>query len=206
MIRIAGALFILIVERIIAHSVELDLWQWIGIQTVLFSMVPLLFILTLRIKRDEIGLSVGDLRLGLKYVFVMLFFAMPLMIYGAGLPAFKAYYPIWAPARSSLSNFILFELAILVMMFNTEFFFRGLLLFGFERVTKDLKGGKGIAILAHSVIYMLVHVGKPELEVLYSFFVGIVFGWVALKTKSILPSFIAHWTSSVIFDILIVII
>lgn len=204
MIRIGGALFILIVERIITYSAKLDLWWWIGIQTILFSMAPLFFMSLFGIKRAEVGLSLGDIRLSLKYVFAMLFFAMPLMIYGAGLPAFQAYYPIWAPARSSLLNFIVFELAVLVMMFNTEFFFRGLLLFSFERVTRDLKGGRWVAILAHSVVYMLVHVGKPELEVPYSFFVGIVFGWLALKTRSILPSFLAHWTSSVIFDILVI--
>jgi membrane protease YdiL (CAAX protease family) len=200
MIRIAGVLLILVVERVISRSAELGLWRWIGLQTVLFSLIPLSYMLAFGIKREEVGLSRGELRLGLKYVVAMLFLAMPFMVYGAGQTAFKLYYPIWTPARLSVSNFILFELAILVMMFNTEFLFRGMLLFSLERVTKN----RWAAITLHSIPYMLVHVGKPFLEVPYSFFVGIAFGWLALKTRSIAPSLIAHWTSSVIFDILVI--
>jgi membrane protease YdiL (CAAX protease family) len=156
------------------------------------------------IKIVEVGLTWGDVREGLKYAVVMLVLALPFMVYGAGLESFKDYYPIWAPARVSVFSFIILESAILIMMFNTEFLFRGVLLFSLDRKMTDMKGGQWIAILIQSFVYMLVHIGKPGLEVPYSFFVGIVFGWLALRTRSILPSFIAHWTSSVLFDILVI--
>jgi membrane protease YdiL (CAAX protease family) len=205
MIRIAGTLLVLLTERMVARFAHLNLWQWIGIQTLLFSLVPIAVIILSGTSREEVGLSTGDLRLGLKYVAYMIVFAMPFMVYGAMLPSFKAYYPIWEPARTSILAFILLELAVLVMMFNTEFLFRGLLLFSLEGSLKNIRRGRWIAIFIHSLIYMAVHFGKPGLEVPYSFFVGLVFGWLALKTRSVLPSFIAHWTSSVIFDILVII-
>jgi membrane protease YdiL (CAAX protease family) len=203
--RIAGVFFLLIVERLLALKLEITLWQWIGLQTLLFSLIPLVFIARTDIKWGEVGLSFGDLRGGLRYAFILLVLAMPFMVYGASLPDFKEYYPIWWQARNSVEAFILLELAVLVMMFNTELMFRGLLLFSLDRISIDLKGGRWLAITLHSLVYMAVHIGKPGLEVPYSFFVGIIFGWLALRTRSIFPSLFAHWTSSVIFDALAII-
>jgi membrane protease YdiL (CAAX protease family) len=200
--RILGSLLILFLERLIVYFSTLNLWRWIALQTVLFTALPVLFIMFGRLKREEIGLCRGNLRLGLKYVGVMLVLAMPFMVYGASLDQFKDYYPIWEPARRNVLSFILLELGVFIMMFNTEFYFRGLLLFSLKRRLN----GKWIAIFVHSLIYMLVHIGKPGLEVPYSFFVGIVFAWVALKTRSFLPTLIAHWTSSVIFDLMVLLI
>jgi membrane protease YdiL (CAAX protease family) len=203
--RIAGVLLLLIVERLLALKLEITLWQWIGLQTILFSLIPLIIIAHSGIKWDEVGLSFGDLQIGLRYVFILLVLAMPIMVYGASLQSFKDYYPIWWQARHSVGAFILLELAVFVMMFNTEFLFRGLLLFSLDRSILDVKEGRWIAITIHSIIYMVVHVGKPGLEVPYSFFVGLIFGWLALRTRSIFPSLLAHWTSSVIFDALVII-
>jgi membrane protease YdiL (CAAX protease family) len=203
--RIAGVFFLLIVERLLALKLEISLWQWIGLQSIFFSLIPLIFIARSGIKWGEVGLSFGNLRAGLRYAFILLVLAMPFMIYGASLPEFKAYYPIWWQARTSLGAFILLEIAVFLMMFNTEFLFRGLLLFSLERRAIELNGGRWLAITLHAIVYMAVHIGKPGLEVPYSFFVGLVFGWLALRTRSIFPSLAAHWTSSVIFDALVIV-
>ena len=205
MIRVVAAFLILLVERSIAFNGGLNLWQWIGVQTILFTLIPLLAIGRFNIKPGDFGLAQGDLRFGLKTAFMLIAIALPLMAYGASQPAFKAYYPIWAPARVSVFNFLFLELAVLLMMFNTEFYFRGLLLFSLDRSLSKQRMGRWIAILADSSIYMLAHLGKPGLEVQYSFFVGIVFGWLALRTKSIFPSLAAHWISSVLFDLMVIV-
>ncbi|MBN1785495.1 MAG: CPBP family intramembrane metalloprotease, partial [Candidatus Methanofastidiosa archaeon] len=80
-----------------------------------------------------------------------------------------------------------------LLMLSTEFFYRGFMLFGLDRL------GKG-AILVQAIPYAYVHLGKPMLEVYYSFFAGIVFGYIDWESKSILPSFLLHWTTSIIFD------
>jgi membrane protease YdiL (CAAX protease family) len=204
MIRVAALLLLLFVERLIAYFGTLNLWEWIFVHTVIYSLLPLVFVLKGKIKGGEVGLSTGEFRTGLKYVGLLLALAMPFMLYGASLSSFKSYYPIWEPARTEISSFILLELAVMVMMFNTEFFYRGLLIFSLERELKKFNLSKWTAILIQAAIYMIVHLGKPGLEVPYSFFVGIVFGWLALRTRSILPSYIAHYISSVIFDLLVI--
>jgi membrane protease YdiL (CAAX protease family) len=172
-------------------------WQGAAKDTALFSLIPLASLLFLKIRPGEAGLSLKNWKVSLKYASIMLILASPFMLYGASLPDFKVYYPIWHPARESALNLLLLEVVMAVLMFNTEFFFRGFLLFNLE---KELGGGK--AVMLHVIPYCLVHIGKPTLEVPYSLFAGLVFGYVALRTRSILPSFLAHWGGAWIFDLL----
>jgi membrane protease YdiL (CAAX protease family) len=81
-------------------------------------------------------------------------------------------------------------------MLATEFFYRGFLMMG----TKESIGRW--SILLQAIPYAYVHLGKPMLEVYYSFFAGIAFGYVDYESRSIFPSFFLHWTTSIIFDIL----
>ncbi|RMF91809.1 MAG: CPBP family intramembrane metalloprotease [Methanobacteriota archaeon] len=201
MLWVIFSLVLLIAERLAALFLELGLWQWIGVQTLLFTGVPLFFMALFHVERRDVGLSLEGFRHGLRYAAAMLIFALPFMVYGAMQPSFKLYYPLWAPAREGVWSFILFELAILVMMFNTEFFFRGLLLFNLERSVRN----RWAAIVLHAIPYALVHIGKPGLEVPYSFFAGVAFGWLALKTRSVATSTVLHWTSSVIFDLMVIV-
>jgi len=165
-----------------------------------FLMILIGILLLFREKPKSFGLSLGDLKLGLKYSIILFTLAVPVMIYGSGLESFRSYYPIWKPAALSVENFIIYEIAIGVMMLYTEFFYRGFLLFGLSKS----KRYKKYANLIQSFIYMLRHIGKPNLEVPYSFFAGYIFGWVDLRCKSILPSFLLHFIGNVVFDLMII--
>jgi len=145
------------------------------------------------------GLQPGDWKWWGKWVVLLLLVSLPIMYFGIGLPGFADYYPRYAPARYSWTAFIMFELAFGVVMFATEFFYRGFLLFGLAE-----KMDSRVANLVHGLLYMVVHIGKPFWEVPYSFVAGYVFGYVDYKGKSILPSFLMHWVSSIIFDLMVV--
>jgi membrane protease YdiL (CAAX protease family) len=186
------ALAILIIER---AFLAVGFFEWILKQTVLLTGIPLLSLYLFKISPGEVGLSLKSWRLSVKYAGAALLLATPLMLYGAGLESFRAYYPMWPPAGDSLWNFLLYQSMIAVLMFNTEFLFRGYLLFNLE---KEL--GKTPALILHAIPYMLIHTGKPPLEVPYSFFVGLLFGYLALKTRSILPSFLVHFLGSAGFE------
>ncbi len=96
-------------------------------------------------------------------------------------------------------EFIGHQLIIGIMMFTTEFFYRGFLLFG-------LREGLGKwSILGQSIPYTILHIGKPILEVNFSFFGGLVYGYIDYKTGSILPSFLLHFITSILFDIFVLI-
>jgi len=141
-------------------------------------------------------LAAGNLRLGLKYSAILLAAAMPVMLYGSALPEFKGYYPLWRPASDNLVYFAYYEAYMLAVMVATEVFYRGFLL---NTLLQDTRWGNWI----HALVYMLAHVGKPPVEVVYSLPVGWVFGRVDTKCGSILPSLAMHYLSSLIFDLLV---
>jgi membrane protease YdiL (CAAX protease family) len=145
-------------------------------------------------KISEFGLRL-NLTESIKYALSLLVLASPLIINAAHMPEFRAYYPIWR--TNTLWEAIYFEVVVLsLLMFNNEFFFRGFFLFSLE---KEI-GRK--AIIIHAFPYTLAHLGKPWLEIPYSFLAGLIFGYIALKTKSILPTFLTHWIGAATFDFL----
>ncbi len=162
----------------------------------LMAALPMAYVrLRGRPLRDYL-IAAGDVRLGLKLTVLALAVAMPVMVYGSALPEFRGYYPTWRPAAESLTYFAYYEAYMLAIMVATEVFYRGFLL---NALLADTRWGNWI----HAVIYMLAHVGKPPVEVLYSLPVGWVFGKVDLKCGSILPSLAMHYSSSLIFDLLV---
>ncbi len=161
----------------------------------LLVAAPIAYLLLIGEKPRDFGLSWGDKRLAAKYFAILFTLAIPVMLYGATLPEFQAYYPIYKPAAYSLRAFVLFESTVLLTMLATEFFFRGFLLFGLRRYFTQ-----NAAIFLHTIPYALAHIGKPTLEVYYSFFVGMIFAWADLNARSILPSLALHFVSSVTFD------
>lgn len=186
------ALAVLVLERNFQAG---SFFEGILRQTALLAGIPLLSLFLFKIRPEEAGLSLESWRVSVKYAAIVLILAVPAMLYGATLESFRAYYPLWPHAGDSLTNFLLYQTAIAVLMFNTEFLFRGYLLFSLEKEV-----GRIPAILLHAIPYMLVHIGKPPLEVPYSFFVGLLFGYMALKTKSIMPSFLVHFLGSAGFE------
>jgi len=200
------AVMILILERPIARMVGVtSLFDWLLLNSIFFSLIPLITIWALKEKPINLGLSMEGWKTSLSYTMILVLLATPFMFYGSKLPQFMAYYPIWGPARTSIQNLVLLETGMLFLMFNTEFFFRGFLLFSLRDylTSIDIKKAEWTAIIIHAIPYAVVHIGKPGLEVPYSFFVGIVFGYLALKTRSILTPLAAHWSSSVIFDLMV---
>ncbi|ODS35132.1 MAG: hypothetical protein A7315_15005 [Candidatus Altiarchaeales archaeon WOR_SM1_79] len=159
----------------------------------------LIFLLILKVNLKDVLLGFGNLKPGLKYSVLIFAVALPVMAYGSTLSDFSQYYPIWKPASDSTWNFILYESAIAIRMLATEFFYRGFLMW-----TLMEKMDERYANLIHSFVYMLMHIGKPPLEVPYSFIGGYVFAWVDLRSKSILPSFLIHFLGSLVFDLMII--
>jgi membrane protease YdiL (CAAX protease family) len=68
-----------------------------------------------------------------------------------------------------------------------ELFFRGFLLFGFER-----RHGPWIALIASSGLFGMAHLGAGWVPVLYASTAGLALGSVALWTRSVLPGMAMH--------------
>lgn len=85
--------------------------------------------------------------------------------------------------------------------FFEEIFFRGLLLTTFLLAFKDKKHGVLLALICSSVLFSLMHlfnifggasVGAVLFQVMYTFFLGLLFGVVYLTSGSIYSCFLVH--------------
>jgi membrane protease YdiL (CAAX protease family) len=108
--------------------------------------------------------------------------AMALILYEVGkMPEFRSYYHMYTIDWSEL----LLDAAL--YFFAWEFLFRGYMLFGLEKSI-----GKS-AIFVQAIPFVLLHIGKPFLEMLACIPCGFILGYVAYRTRSFLPCFIIHF-------------
>ena len=99
------------------------------------------------------------------------------------MPEFREYYL----ARIPRNDFYFLVIVLGSYYFAEEFFFRGFLLFSLT----ERFGSFAIAIQA--VPFALFHLGKPPLEILLSLFAGLIFGYIAYRTRSFFYPFLIHW-------------
>ena len=137
--------------------------------------------LLFRDKPWDYGIRIGRWKSSIILAVVCLA-AMALILYGAGkMPEFRSYYSGYVTDWSTL----LVDTAL--HMFAWEFLFRGYMLFGLEKSI-----GKS-AIFVQAIPFVLLHLGKPFLETLFSIPGGFILGYVAYRTRSFLPCFIIHF-------------
>ncbi|EEB74171.2 CPBP family archaeomyxosortase MrtA [Thermococcus sp. AM4] len=157
-----------------------------------YLLVPLAVSLVLGFRPSDVGLRFPDDNWRVFFAFLGL--AVVMSFAGLAVPSMVAYYPNFV--YSSWMGFLWKELVIGVVMLAHEAFFRGFLLFPLASERK------WAAILAQDIPYALVHLGKPAVEIPYSFLAGILFGWMDLRGRSFLQSFLLHWLGSAFFDVL----
>jgi len=172
------------------------LFLWACYNVLFYFVFPLALAYALGFRREELGVQIGRLS-EYRWAFLLLIATIPLSIYGTTIPSMKEYYPIFS--YSGPFDFFLKELTIGAIMFAHEVFYRGILLFPLA------KKNEWLGILAQDIPYTLVHIGKPGIEVPYSFVAGIVFAKLDLRAESFIPSFLLHWLGSALFDVLCVV-
>jgi membrane protease YdiL (CAAX protease family) len=148
---------------------------------VLFLLVPLaVVVLGYRDAPARYGFRLGDWRWGLGLIVVGCAAMTPVVMVLAGLPDFRAYY---SPGLAPVPDLVVTNTLDLL---PAEFLLRGLLLFALIRVMGP------IGLLVVQIPFVLVHIGKPEIELFSTLFGGFVYGWVDWRTGSILWSALAH--------------
>ncbi|MCJ7457492.1 MAG: CPBP family intramembrane metalloprotease [candidate division Zixibacteria bacterium] len=166
----------------------------------LLILVPFILIkFVLKEKVSDYGLKKGDSKFGMTS-FLILFplIALVMILPSSGMPQFKAEYPLFALAGKAFSLVLLYELMYGLYYISWEFFFRGYLLFGLKDIF-----GEWNAILIQTLPSVLMHIGKPDGEILASIAAGILFGKLALRGKSIYYVFLLHWFIGMAMDLFI---
>ena len=167
----------------------------------LFFVLPVVYVkFVINQSLKDFGLGLGDLKNGLKILLILVPIIFIAIYFAAGMPDVRSEYPLAKSLLQDQSHLILYETAYVIFYYIAwEFYFRGFLLFGL----KDRFGAFN-AILIQTISSCLVHIGKPEGEIIGSIIVGIIFGIIALRTKSIWYVFILHALIGVLTDLFII--
>lgn len=160
-----------------------------GFSFVFFFLVPAILVRAVfRKSLADYGLALGDWKFGLAFV-ALSAIVLPLPVYlSAGSPDFLEAYPLWRGAGAGMASFTLWTFLYLFYYVGWEFFFRGFMQFSLVGRMAPF-----LIIMMQTLPSTIIHIGKPEGETAAAIVGGIVFGAVALRTKSILYPLIVHW-------------
>ncbi len=167
---------------------------------ILVFILPLIYQLFI-IKKPlkEIGFGLGDKKLGLKLLLIIPI-AIPIIFFAVGGEDVRAEYPLAKVLHSRNDLIFIYELMYIIFYYVAwEFYFRGFLLFNLKE-----KFGSINAIIIQTISSCLIHLGKPAGETIGAIFVGLLFGYIAIRTRSFWYVFILHILLGVLTDIFII--
>ena len=167
----------------------------------LFFVLPAVYIkFAMHRSLKDFGFGLGDIKTGMKTLLFLVPVIFIAIYFAAGMPDVRSEYPLAKSLLHDQNHLLFYEIGYVVFYYIAwEFYFRGFLLFGL----KDRFGAFN-AILIQTISSCLVHIGKPEGEIIGSIIVGIIFGIIALRTKSIWYVFILHALIGVLTDLFII--
>jgi membrane protease YdiL (CAAX protease family) len=165
------------------------------INDIALLLVPLIVITLCGLSTSDYGLrSCSRKHLIAAAVIGLLF--IPVVLITAKSSDFQAYY-LQAmrqsgaitdlPIQINAFGLVRHQIILITYMFTWEWFFRGFLLMSVNRIS-----GPVVAVLTQAVLFTVMHLGKPTIEVVSSFFGAVLLGMWALRTRSIVPCFTAH--------------
>jgi membrane protease YdiL (CAAX protease family) len=151
------------------------------VRAALFGLVPLAVVVAgFRDRPARYGVTPGDWRAGLVLMAGGCVVMTPIVLWFATRPDVQAFYAtgVASPARVVLTNAIDLTAA--------EFLFRGFLMLTLVRVMGP------IGVLVATMPFVFAHLGKPELELFSTLGGGLVYGWLAWRTSSIVWGALGH--------------
>jgi len=149
----------------------------------------------------RLGLRLGNARFGWTAAGVLVAgVALPVSYALSFTPGIAQAYPEARSALLSGDRFALHAAVYALYFAGWETFFRGYMLFGLEE-----RFGAWAAILVQTIPSALIHTsiagsGKPAAETFGAIPVGILLGWLALRTRSIIYPFMAHAAAGLLTD------
>ncbi len=172
------------------------LWGHLSAAVMLMG-VPLLYAWAFEgLRPHDLGFRLRGTRREFGVVLGLWLALLPVLWFVSRTEAFSRFYPRLPAASRDPQLFVLYESVYLLKWTAWEFFFRGFLLFGLAR---DLRGA---AVLVSTVPFALMHIGKPELEMLGAVPAGFVLCALAWSSRSIWPGVLLHWGVAVTMDLL----
>ncbi len=193
------------------------------INTALCLWVPLVVILLfLKQEPSQFGMTRGDRRLGLRWTLIAWIGMVLILAAVVSIPTLRGQFqgqylygrlsnplsnvgPVFFLGHVNLKALVYYEMFMGFYMFCWEFFFRGFLLFGLQKTFLKTWG----AVIVQALIFALLHwsyvpgASKPPVEVLSALPGGIILGILALRTRSFIYGFLAHWAIALTLDLIL---
>ncbi len=154
--------------------------QWFS-YLLYYAFLPILVIIIILRKNPlDFGLKFGNPRIWGLYVAITCLVGLPILYFASWSAPLREYY------RIEQFNPLIYFLETAVLLFAWEFYFRSFLLFGLKEKLAEK------SIIVQMIPFVLLHIGKPEIEVLSTIVTGIYFGYIAYRGNSLWPAFIIH--------------
>lgn len=166
---------------------------------VLFGLIPLLLVIfLLRESGKDYGLTLGDWKFGLIAIAILFpVIAGPLYL-DSKSAEMQAFYPIDQGATQSVQAFLRLEIPSLLFLIAWEFIFRGFMLFGLRP-----RVGDWLAICIQVIPSSLWHIGLPAQVTLAAIPGGLLFGILAIRTRSLIWPILLHYLIWVGLDLFV---
>lgn len=171
-------------------------------------IIPAIIIALSRLNVADFGIRGCDRKHIVTAVVIGLLF-FPVVLVTAKSSDFQTYY-LQAMRQSGAISDIPYEISIfglvrhqvilITYMFAWEWFFRGFLLMSVKRLS-----GSIAAVIVQAVLFTVMHFGKPNIEVVSSFFGAIILGVWALRSRSMVPCFVVHALLTTLNDVAVLI-
>jgi membrane protease YdiL (CAAX protease family) len=164
--------------------------------------VPYLVARKIKITPRDLGVQVGNKKIGLILLLVGLVAVPFTSQVGITDPLFQATYPLIRPEAVPTLNgglMVLGETSYVILYYIPyEFFWRGFAQFPLRKYGKI---NTFWIILWTTVLSTLLHLPVPPSEIAGAAFIGIVYGWLALRANSIIYGFTHHAVTGVSADV-----
>lgn len=196
-------------------AARVDYWWRFGLSSLLLGVLPLAAALAMGYSPASLGLAWAGKTLKSKAFILAMPAALAIGAFGGASPDLASYYPYASDLPELVAEGGAIHLAghlaayLVFYYLPWEFFFRGLLIFPFVRAVASIRASSGLsegdavadpafcmalglAVFSQTIASTMLHFGHPLTELVSAIPAGLAFGWLAYRTKSILPGLILH--------------
>ncbi|MGJ8656186.1 MAG: CPBP family glutamic-type intramembrane protease [Akkermansiaceae bacterium] len=167
---------------------------WVVFGVTIYFIIPWIIIRCRKEKLRDYGLRLPTSYSHLWIYGVMLVIVIILAYFASFQQSFQNKYPYYKYFQEAPDLYALFWVGRAFRFFALEFFFRGYLLFSLRPKMGDS------AFFVSMVPYCMLHFGKPFPETIFAIIGGIIFCWIAARTKSIWGAVVLHVALAMAMD------
>ena len=171
------------------------IYQFVGC-FLLMGVVPVLIVkLGFRERLRDYGVSLKGGRIALCTFLLFTPIFVLAAWWSSDDPVILQKFPINPRAGESSAMFAMHAATYLLFYLGWEFYFRGFMLFGLRQSLGDAN-----AVLIQTLASALLHIGSPASETFGAILVGLLWGMLAIKTRSLLSGLGQHYVLGVSLD------